>query len=289
MRNVVLLFWFSKRASEWMPMGTPLAANAESLTPRAVQRSKMRKGTPPACTTLTIVPRSNARPTSSFLGAASLVLGAPVAVTAGVAFTVTTGSGPVEEPPAQPVSRATVIDAKSAAAERWMGSLKAMMVIWDPILSSRLGEGPHEVAESALGRQRHCCGGGAQALQVCHRVAPRQLVWRSLAADSQLPQRRPLVHELVVGEGVHGDVSGQVAGSVGDGQHLTAVPEAGQGAHRRAGVDGVAVVDSDRETGCESGQQVVPGGVARLADLDAIPGLETVDGPEPLAPLTVRA
>src|SRR5665811_2495632 len=110
MRNVVLLFWFSKRASEWMPMGMPLAANAESLTPRAVQRSKMMTGTPPACTTLTIVPRSNLRPASSFLGApASLVVGAPGVVAAGVAGTVTAGSGPVEEPPAQPVSRATAV------------------------------------------------------------------------------------------------------------------------------------------------------------------------------------
>ena len=69
-----------------------------------------------------------------------------------------------------------------------------------------------------------------------------------MAADPQTPQSTSLIHELVVDEGVHGDVRGQVTGPVGNGQHLTSLPEAGQRAERRPRFDRMAVVDRNGQT-----------------------------------------
>ena len=71
----------------------------------------------------------------------------------------------------------------------------------------------------------------------------------NLAADPELPQRRSLIHEFVVPEGVHGDVCGQVTRPVGNRHYLSSVFEACQGARNGAGVGRVSIVDGDRETG----------------------------------------
>jgi len=86
-------------------------------------------------------------------------------------------------------------------------------------------------------------------MQVCSRVDSRQVVGGNLAADPELPQRCPLIHEFVVPEGVHGDVCGQVTRPVGNGYYLSSLFEARQGARNGAGVGRVPVVDGDRQTG----------------------------------------
>src|SRR5664280_1910007 len=152
------------------------------------------------------------------------------------------------------------------------------------ILLPSVAEGPQEVAESTSSHQ--CCSrrGGAQAPQVRQGAAPGQVMRGDLAADPQPTQRASLIHDLVVGKGVHRDMRGQVTGPVGNGQHLASLPEAGQRAQCRSGVDRVAIVDRDCETGSDTGYQVVPGDVPSLPDLDAVSGPEMVNGPELVAP-----
>src|SRR5665647_780785 len=129
----------------------------------------------------------------------------------------------------------------------------------------------------------------AEALQVCRGAAACQIMRGDLAADPQRPQRSSLINELVVSEGVHGDVRGQVTGPIGNWQYLAPLSEARQSARCRTGVDGVPVVDRDRETGSDPGHEVVPRDIACLSDLDAVSGLQMISWPESLAPQAIGA
>src|SRR5664280_2708249 len=202
----------------------------------------MTTGTPPSFCTLTIVPRSNLRPTTSLFAVPAAVVatdrGVARAVTVGVVVTVTTESGPVEDPPPQPPSRVTAQARQSPVMAR--GTIAraveapvhlrdkptAMIDMARFILSFSVAEGPQEVAESTPSRQR--CGrrSGAQALQVCRGVASCQITRWDLAADPEPQQRTSLVQELVVGQGVHGHMRSQVTGPIGNGQHLASLSEA---------------------------------------------------------------
>src|SRR5450631_1237978 len=213
----------------------------------------MMTGTPRSCCTWTIVPRSKLRPMTSLLTVPGPVVS--IVVVGGATLAVTGGD---DRHPCR-------------------------------IISSRIFESPQEVAESTSGSQRRGCRSRAQGLEVFHRAGSCQFPRRDLATDPELPQRRPLVHELIVVQRVHGDMGGQVTGPIGHRQHLAPLSETRQGSPNRAGVDSVSIVGCDRKTGSHARDQAFPGDIAALADLDAVPGLQMIHWPERLAPLATRA
>ncbi len=171
------------------------------------------------------------------------------------------------------------------------------VVLLDPegnelcILSPVAADDPPEVPEPTGAQQGGRCARPAQLVQVGRWIRLGQSVVRRSAVHAHPVQCLPLGQDLVVVQGVDGDVGGQVAAAVGQWAHLHPMPVCRERPPSWAVTDEMAVVDRNGGASDHPTEQFLPGQVPLSADLDPVSwrGVRCERGrPEPLAPLQIR-